>query len=72
MSEWITWQPCPLCGDRAAMGWASIIRVDGGVDEDVPVEFDCIGGCQWDQSGFQRWARGETDERPKPTDPKQP
>jgi hypothetical protein len=34
-SERITWEPCPGCGQPAAVGW-----LDGR-----PVEFDCPDGC---------------------------
>lgn len=35
MSERITWERCPGCGDRAAVGWAG----------ERPVEMDCRQGC---------------------------
>ena len=35
MSEWITWETCPSCGARAAVGWIG----------DTAVEFDCASGC---------------------------
>ncbi len=35
MSERITWERCPGCGDAAAVGWAG----------DRPVEIDCLQGC---------------------------
>lgn len=39
-SEWITWESCPRCGDRSAVGWSAAGRF---VD---PVEFDCARGCR--------------------------
>lgn len=39
-SEWITWELCPRCGDRAAVGWSGAGRF---VD---PIEFDCPRGCR--------------------------
>ena len=39
MSERITWEQCPSCGDAAAVGW---IR-------DEPVEFDCVRNCDLTQ-----------------------
>ncbi|TFV87109.1 hypothetical protein E4P40_11820 [Blastococcus sp. CT_GayMR20] len=39
-SEWITWELCPRCGDRAAVGWR-----DAGQFVD-PIEFDCPTGCR--------------------------
>jgi hypothetical protein len=35
VSERVTWAVCPDCGRPAAVGWL----------DDVPVEFDCPGGC---------------------------
>ncbi|MGY1709363.1 hypothetical protein ACI8AC_07605 [Geodermatophilus sp. SYSU D00758] len=35
MSDRLTWESCPACGDLAAVGWA---------DETV-VEVDCASGC---------------------------
>lgn len=40
MSERITWEMCPICGRRAALGWVH----DGGVER--PVEMDCTTGCR--------------------------
>ena len=34
-SERVTWVGCPVCGRSAAVGWL----------DDMPVEFDCPGGC---------------------------
>lgn len=39
-SQWITWELCPRCGGRAAVGWSDAGRF---VD---PIEFDCLGGCR--------------------------
>jgi hypothetical protein len=36
MSERVTWESCPSCGQRAAVGWTG----------DMVVEFDCVGGCE--------------------------
>lgn len=41
-SEWITWEFCPHCGERAAVGW----RDAGGFVD--PIEFDCSRGCRLD------------------------
>lgn len=39
-SAWVTWEPCPHCGDQAAVGWNQTgRRVDA-------VEFDCPNGCR--------------------------
>ena len=39
-SEWITWESCPRCGNRSAVGWSAAGR------SMEPVEFDCAGGCR--------------------------
>lgn len=44
MSELISWETCPQCGARAAVGW---IRQD-------PVEFDCQAGCSLPQPALGR------------------
>jgi hypothetical protein len=44
MSERVSWETCPLCGGRAAVGWA-----DGS-----PVEFDCPAGCEVTYSELTR------------------
>jgi hypothetical protein len=36
MSDRVTWESCPSCGQRAAAGWTG----------DTVVEFDCVGGCE--------------------------
>jgi hypothetical protein len=40
MSDRITWEMCPMCGRRAAVGWVR----DRGAD--YPVESDCPTGCR--------------------------
>jgi len=35
MSERVTWESCPSCGDRAAVGWTG----------DAVTEFDCVRRC---------------------------
>ena len=39
MTERITWERCPDCGELAAVGWAP----DGAAE--VAVEFDCPNDC---------------------------
>jgi hypothetical protein len=46
-SEWVTWEPCPRCGDRAAVGWGPRARPSRDAP-DGPVEFDCPAGCPVD------------------------
>jgi hypothetical protein len=36
MSDRVTWESCPRCGQAAALGW----------DDEHPVEFDCTTGCR--------------------------
>jgi hypothetical protein len=45
MSERVTWEACPRCGERAAVGWEQVCLSTGPARE-VPVELDCAGGCQ--------------------------
>jgi hypothetical protein len=63
MSERITWQPCPCCGSRAAVGWAPVTGADRGPTDDVPVEFDCSRGCQLEEADLRRWVRVEAEKR---------
>jgi hypothetical protein len=46
MSERVTWEACPRCGDLAAVGWSPVRRIAGAPCEHRPVEFDCRAGCQ--------------------------
>ncbi|WP_147262065.1 hypothetical protein [Blastococcus sp. TF02A-26] len=46
--EWVTWEECPYCGDRAAVSW-----VEAGPFVDA-VEFDCSNGCRRDIREFAR------------------
>src|SRR4051794_2256845 len=36
MSDLVTWEACPRCGQAAALGWT----------DEHPVEFDCTTGCR--------------------------
>ena len=45
MSDHVTWEICPYCGQLAAVGWASD-GVSGAPAEIRPVEFDCRTGCR--------------------------
>ena len=36
MSERVTWESCPSCGHRAAVGWTG----------DTVTEVDCARGCE--------------------------
>ena len=70
MSDRITWQPCPRCGSRSAVGWVFVPGADGGPAHDVPVEFDCMRGCRPDRADLRRWleggSRGAPFRRPDP------
>ena len=53
MSERITWEPCPVCGSSAAVGWAATATSEATPEatpearpQDDPVEFDCPNGCR--------------------------
>jgi hypothetical protein len=35
MTDRVTWEPCPRCGEPAAVGWTG----------EVVAEFDCRHGC---------------------------
>ena len=48
MSERITWEPCPVCGSKAAVGWDSTTKTEATPEaqRQDPVEFDCPNGCR--------------------------
>lgn len=60
-SEWITWERCPKCGDRAAVGWS-----ETGQFVDA-VEFDCRNNCRLSIATivrmFPSWGRGRRPSR---------
>ena len=41
MTERITWETCPACGGRVAVGW--LLPDPAGPAR--AVEFDCVNGC---------------------------
>jgi hypothetical protein len=45
VSDRVTWERCPRCRGRAAVGWAVVPRSPGQPAAEVPVEFDCAAGC---------------------------
>ncbi len=45
MSDRITWETCPNCGDLAAVGWERVAWSDGDQAGELVVEFDCPNGC---------------------------
>jgi hypothetical protein len=51
MSDLITWEVCPRCGGRAAVGWRIADPPAGGPQPGFPLvgtadEFDCTSGCR--------------------------
>ena len=40
----ISWEVCPICGQTAAVGWATVHR-DGAPVEEL-VDFECTTGCR--------------------------
>lgn len=44
MTERVTWETCPMCGGRVAVGWQPTESSPSDAQE-VPVEFDCLNGC---------------------------
>ena len=45
-SHRITWERCPRCGRRAAVGWRALGATDSsGSEAELAVEFDCVTGC---------------------------
>jgi hypothetical protein len=46
MSERVTWEDCPRCGGPAAVGWAAAAEGVARSARELPVEFDCAGGCR--------------------------
>ena len=45
MSDRVTWEVCPICGDLAAVGWTTIRWATGEPFQDFATEFDCPSGC---------------------------
>lgn len=44
VSDRVSWEICPSCGGRIAIGWSARDTADGPVAE-RPVEYDCSAGC---------------------------
>ena len=45
MSERITWETCPECGDTAAVGWRLRTSENMHGQSEEPVEADCPNSC---------------------------
>jgi hypothetical protein len=54
MSERVTWEECPRCGGRAAVGWGAEARMIGGPPREEPEEFDCLAGCELGRDELRR------------------
>jgi hypothetical protein len=54
-SDWVTWEPCPRCGSRAAVGWGPEAHCAPGDADDGPMEFDCPTGCAADPRELLAW-----------------
>jgi predicted metal-binding protein len=50
MDERISWESCPTCGERAAVGWELFVCTACHSVNESPVEFDCPAGCQMDEA----------------------
>jgi hypothetical protein len=46
VSDRVTWELCPRCGARAAVGWAAATSGGGEPAPDALVEYDCPTGCR--------------------------
>lgn len=55
MTERITWETCPECGGRVAVGW--LLTGTGGAE--LAVEFDCVNGCSLTADQLAAYARGD-------------
>jgi len=53
MSDRVTWEICPRCGDVAAVGWACVTPAPGRPAGEIAVEFDCPSGCPLDDTELQ-------------------
>jgi hypothetical protein len=59
MSDHVTWEICPYCGQLAAVGWAR--AGDSGTPaENRPVEFDCRTGCRVSPDEFAETSDART------------
>jgi hypothetical protein len=45
MSDRVTWEGCPICGEPAAVGWVTLVGRDAGAASEDPMEFDCPSRC---------------------------
>ena len=52
-SHRITWERCPRCGRRAAVGWRTM--GSSGSATEHAVEFDCVTGCGLSLDELVRW-----------------
>jgi hypothetical protein len=45
VSDRVTWETCPRCGQSAALGWTTIRWITGDPLLELPVEFACPSDC---------------------------
>jgi hypothetical protein len=64
VSDHVTWEFCPLCRLRAAVGW--VCADDGIPATHRPVEFDCLSGCRL---GLEELAQAYLPAGPRPSEP---
>ena len=45
VSDQVTWEKCPQCGNSAAVGWVKVREITGPTVVWMPAECDCPTGC---------------------------
>ena len=45
MSDRVSWETCPNCGGRVAIGWTEQAPAGTAGPVEEPVEADCVTGC---------------------------
>jgi len=48
MSDRVTWETCPSCGRPPAVGWTTVLWIDGKSVTEIPEEYDGTSGCRID------------------------
>jgi hypothetical protein len=56
MSERISWETCPDCGGRVAVGWQPRTEQHFSGQWEEPVEADCRNGCRLTPRQLQGFA----------------
>jgi hypothetical protein len=57
VSDRVTWERCPRCAGRAAIGWVGVPGTGTEAAGEVPVEFDCAAGCSVSWGALLRLVR---------------